>query len=244
VSGSSLAGSRVISAFRLAELRTHPERLFLPFASFWLLVNVSPLGFGPSYLVAFYQAFTFQKSDQIFPVTYAVAVVLFFVTWSILHRFGRLVLWRGFLIAGTSVFAGPGAFEVIYQEAGAMTHPVAFQGYALPYVMFSYLAWVVLGLTGAPWWKATRRVGLLVLGTVAGWGVWFALGFPLVIYGTVSEFPVAYALNIVLKVAMFLVFILPIWEGAMGWDSEKGHRGSALPPANFAVVESGSVIAP
>lgn len=202
------------NVFDRDELRRFPERLFAPLAAVWLGVNLGPWGFGPGYLLAFYQAFTFQKSDQILPFTYAAAVVLFAITWGALHRFGRLRAWRGFLIAGSSVFAGPGAFEVIYQEAGSVIHPTVFAGYAMPFVMISYLLWVVLGLTGAPWWRMTRRVLLLVLITLAGWGLWFSLGFPLVIYGSILQFPVAYALNIGLKAAMFLLFILPIWEGA------------------------------
>jgi len=194
-------------------VRRRPELLFLPFAAFWLLVNVAPWGFGPSYLYSFYLAFTGQKSDIIFPYTYAFAVVTFAGILLAGHRWTRLGLGRTFLIAGTVPFAGPGVFEVVFQEAGAYFHPSLFIGYAQPYVMFSYCSWVVLGLTGLGWWRLTWRWAVALGYTVVGFLAWFALGFPLVSTGSFDQVPWAYFFNISLKASCFLVFVIPIVEG-------------------------------
>jgi hypothetical protein len=199
----------------LQRVRERPEFLFVPFAAFWLLVNVAPWGFGPSYLYSFYQAFTLQKSNVIFPFTYGVAVVAFIVIWWVLGRRTSLGWARGFLIAGTIPFPGLGAFEIIFQEAGHYLHGPIFVGYALPYVMFSYGSWVVLGLTGVGWWRITWRYWLLLGSTIAGWVAWFALGFPLVNFGSIEEFPAAYGFNLWLKAAMVLLFVLPVLDGAL-----------------------------
>jgi hypothetical protein len=196
-------------------VRERPELLFLPFAAFWLLVNVAPWGFGPSYLYSFYQAFTLQKSNVIFPFTYGVAVASFVGVLILLIRRGGLGSGRAFLIAGTVPFPGLGAFEIIFQEAGRFLQSAIFVGYAQPYVMFSYGSWVVLGLTGVGWWRITWRTWLLLGTTALGWAVWFSLGFPLVSFGTFEQYPAAYALNLWLKAAMVLLFVLPIAEGAL-----------------------------
>jgi hypothetical protein len=194
-------------------LRTRPETLFVPFAAFWLLVNVGPWGFGTGYLVSFYLAFTLQKSNVIFPFTYAFAVLTCGAVLFAGLRWAGLGGVRAFLIAGTVPFAGPGAFEVVYQEAGAYFHPAIFVGYAQPYVMFSYGVWVVLGLTGLGWWRLTLRWAGVIAYTVAGFAVWFALGFPLVSMGSFAALPAAYLLNVSLKGSFYLVFVVPILEG-------------------------------
>ncbi|MCI4345023.1 MAG: hypothetical protein L3J87_05310, partial [Thermoplasmata archaeon] len=118
-----------------SRIRAKPERVFVVVAAVWLLVNVAPWGFGTDYLYSFYLAFTFQKSDVIFPFTYAFAVGTFAVLMSAGLRRTTLGPARTFLIAGTVPFAGPGAFEIIFQEAGHYLHPGLFLGYAQPYVM-------------------------------------------------------------------------------------------------------------
>lgn len=199
--------------FSRESLRREPQRLFVPFAALWLLVNVAPWGFGTGYLYSFYLAFTLQKSNVIFPFTYAFAVASFGVVLWAGVRWGHLSVGRTFLIAGTVPFAGPGAFEIVFQETGASAHPALFVGYALPYVMFSYATWVVLGLTGVAWWRPTRRWWAVLAYSVAGFLVWIAIGFPLVTGESFAQAPAAYLLNISLKGSFYLVFFLPILEG-------------------------------
>jgi len=203
--------------------RRRPELLFVPFAALWLLVNAAPWGFGPGYIYSFYLAFTGQKSDIIFPYTYAFAVTTFGAILLMGLRWTRLGAARTFLIAGTVPFAGPGLFEVIFQEAGAYFHPGLFIGYAQPYVMFSYAIWVVLGLTGLGWWRLTWRWAVAVAYTGIGFLAWFAIGFPLVSTGSFAQLPWAYFFNISLKASCFLVFVIPIAEG-MYWEKGATHR--------------------
>jgi hypothetical protein len=190
-----------------------PEALFLPLASLWLLVNITPWGFGTGYLYSFYLAFTGQKYDIIFPYTYGFAVVSFVGIMLAGLRWTRLGPVRTFLIAGTVPFSGPGVFEVVFQEAGAHFHPYLFVGYAQPYVMFSYAVWGALGLTGLGWWRITWRWVVAFAYTVGGFLTWFAIGFPLVTMGSFAQVPWAYFFNISLKASCFLVFVLPIAEG-------------------------------
>jgi len=212
--------------------------MFVPVAAVWLAVNVAPWGFGTSYLISFYQAFTFQKSDVIFPFTYAFAVVVFVaLLWAGL-TWARLGLPRTFLIAGAAPFAGPGAFEVVFQESGHFIHPGLFIGYAVPYVMFSYGTWVLLGLTGLGWWRLTWRWGCVLGYSIAGFAVWLALGFPLVTTGTFSQLPAAYILNITLKGSFYLVFALPILEGMYALRRSEPER---VPPEDDPLGHSISV---
>jgi hypothetical protein len=196
-----------------AVLRRRPEILFLPLAAIWIAINLGPWGFGVGYLDSFYLAFTYQKTDVIFPFTYAFAVATFLTLMWTGSRWTGLGFSRTFLIAGTVPFAGPGAFEIVYQESGRFVRPEAFVGGAVPYVMISFGTWVLLGLTGVGWWRLTWRWAFVLGYSVIGFAVWIAIGFPLVTTGTFTQFPVAYALNITLKASFFLVFTLPILEG-------------------------------
>jgi hypothetical protein len=210
--GADTSDSRRRRVFAL--LRAKPEILFVPFATFFLLVNVAPWGFGSRYLLVFYQAFTLQRTNVIFPFTYGYAVACFVaLMWGGL-RWTRIGFVRTFLVAGTVPFAGPGLFEFLFQEAGHYIHPGLFIGYAVPYVMFSYgVTWVTLGLTGLAWWRITWRWWIVFGYSVGGFVLWIALGFPLVNTGTFAQLPAAYILNISLKGTFYLMFFLPIFEG-------------------------------
>jgi hypothetical protein len=212
-----------------ARLRSSPEVLFLPLAAVWLIVNVGPWGFGTGYLDSFYLAFTLQKSNVIFPFTYAFAVASFVGLMFAGVRWTGLGPVRTFLIAGTVPFAGPGAFEIVFQESGRFVHPGLFIGYALPYVMFSYGTWVLLGLTGVGWWRPTWRWAVVVGYSVIGFGVWLAIGFPLVTSGSFNEVPAAYFLNITLKGTFYLVFALPVLEGMWAVRTRGDSTGSPVP---------------
>jgi len=219
--------------------RRRPELLFAPFAALWLLVNVAPWGFGPDYLYSFYLAFTGQKSDIIFPYTYAFAVTSFVGIFLAGLRWSRLGLGRTFLVAGTVPFAGPGVFEIIFQEAGARFHPGLFIGYAQPYVMLSYGTWVVLGLTGLGWWRLTWRWGVSLAYTVGGFLIWFAIGFPLVSTGSFAQVPWAYFFNISLKASCFLVFAVPIADGMFG--GQRAEQNGQLSASALTVGSPGAV---
>jgi hypothetical protein len=120
---------------------------------------------------------------------------------------------RAFLIAGTVPFAGPGVFEVVFQETGRFVHPAHSAGYALPYVMISYATWGVLGLTGVAWWRVSWRWWIVLAHSGGGFSAWIAIGFPRVTAGTAAQLRTAYFLNISLKGSFYLVFLLSILEG-------------------------------
>jgi hypothetical protein len=206
-------GATQFPRLSLALLRARPEILFVPFAAVWLLVNVAPWGFGTGYLYSLYLAFTLQKSNVILPFTYAFAVLTFAALLGAGLRWTRLGWGRSVIVAGTVPFAGPGLFEIVFQEAGAHVHPYLFVGYADPYVMFSYGTWVLLGLTPLGWWRLTWRWGVTVAYSAGGFLAWIALGMPLVTSGTFAQLPAAYLLNITLKASFYLVFLLPVLEG-------------------------------
>jgi hypothetical protein len=210
-----------------SQLRNFPERLFLPLASLWLLVNVAPWGFGTGYLVSFYEAFTFQKSNVIFPFTYAFAVTSFGLSLGAGLRWARLPAWRAFLIGGTVPFAGPAAFEIAFQESGRLVHPGLFVGYALPYVMFSYGTWVLLGLTGVGWWRLSWPWLVALVYSIGGFLAWVALGMPLVTSGSWAQVPLAYFFNLTLKASCFIVFLLPVLNGMHDHRVDTGKRDPA-----------------
>jgi hypothetical protein len=216
-------GSRLRTFYAWSDLRRRPERLFGPFAAVWLLVNVAPWGFGTHYLDSFYLAFTLQLTNVILPYTYAFAVICFLALLYAGLRWAQLEFWRTFLIAGTVPFAGPGAFEIVFQEAGKYVLPYIFVGYAVPYVMFSYGTWVLLGLTGLAWWRITWRWWIALAYSIGGFLLWIELGFALPATGTFAQLPVAYLLNITLKGSFYLVFFLPVFEGMLF-----AHRSRAL----------------
>jgi hypothetical protein len=174
---------------------------------------VAPWGFGLGYLHSFFLAFTFQKSNVIFPFTYAFAVACFVAVIFAGVRWAHLDWFRTLLIAGTVPFAGPGVFEIAFQETGHFVRPALFVGYALPYVMLSYATWGIVGLTGGGWWRVTRRWWAVLAYSIGGFLLWIAIGFPLVTTGSFTQLPAAYLLNISLKGSFYLLFLLPVLEG-------------------------------
>ncbi len=203
------------SKHRLALLREKPEVLFVPLAATFLAVNVG--GYGLKFVVAFLQYFTLEQSNQVFPFTLAFAWMVFVSTFAISIKRASLNPPRAFVVSATLPFSGAGGFELVYQVIGERVQPCCFGPNAAapfgPYEVLSALTWVALGLTGLGFWKVTSKFLILLALIFAGFAAWVLIGFPQVTWGTFSQYPIAYALNIGLKAALFAIFSLPVIEG-------------------------------
>ncbi len=190
-------------------VRDRPELLLLPLAAVFLAVNVGPWGFGPNYLVVFALFMTLQRYNQIFPLTWSLSVALFASTLWLFARRTELAKWRSFVIAGTIPFAAVSLFEIPCDLANWAAHPANGTTW---FDIISIGTWLGVGLTSIGWWKVTREYWAYLGGFLAGFGVWYAIGFPTIDYATGPMLAVAYGFNIVLKVACFPLAGWPLWE--------------------------------
>ncbi|MHB8565494.1 MAG: hypothetical protein ACYC7D_04590 [Nitrososphaerales archaeon] len=191
--------------------------MFIPLATIFLVINVG--GYGLKYVAAFLQYFTLQQSNQIFPFTLAAAWIVFIACFIVSIKRAHLNPLRAFVVAATLPFSGAGGFELIYQLIGERVQPCCFGPNAAapvgPYEILSALTWVALGLTGLGFWKITRKFWIICLLIVLGFAVWVWIGFPQVTWGSPEQEPLAYALNILLKGGLFLIFLIPVLDGML-----------------------------
>jgi hypothetical protein len=195
---------------RLHELvRTRPELLLGPFAVLFLVVNVGPWGFGSKYIVTFFLFFTLQRSNAIFPLTWSLSVALFIAGLWLFLRARQLPWWRSFLLAGTLPFLAVSLFEVPYDLCVVGTYP---HSGVSSFDLLSISTWLAVGFTSIGWWRLTRRYWALFVGFFGTYAVWFAVGFPTIDRASGGALAVAFAFNIVLKIACFPLAGLPVWE--------------------------------
>ncbi|MCI4353257.1 MAG: hypothetical protein L3K14_07750 [Thermoplasmata archaeon] len=212
-------GANATRTTRIHELvRARPELLFAPLAALFLLVNVAPWGPGVIYVTTFVAWFTLQRSNPIFPVTWLSAVVLFATMQYLYLRWTRVAWWRTFLMAATLPFAGAGLFELLYELCDKLVHP----GWTVSlWTVVSLGTWISLGFVGAGSWKFSTRFWALFGGILLGFGIWSAIGFPVIDLGTATQVAWAYAFNLPLKVACFIVVGLPPLEGFLQFRNQR-----------------------
>jgi len=193
-------------------VRARPEVLFAPLAVLFAVVNVAPWGLGTTYVTTFVAWFTLQRSNPIFPVTWLSAVVLFATMQYLYLRRTRVAWWRTFLMAATLPFTGAGLFELLYELCGKLTHS---WWTASLWTFVSLGTWISLGFVGVGSWKFSRRFWVLFGGILLGFAAWSAIGFPVIDFGSPSQVAWAYAFNVPLKVACFILVGLPPMEGLL-----------------------------
>jgi hypothetical protein len=154
---------------------------------------------------------THPFETPIFPFTWSAAWVVFIGALVASKRWTHLGLLRGALVGISPPFGGTGLFEIVYQFTGARVQSWAFHMSA--YDWFGLVPWTAVGLTSLPLWKLTWDYWALVGLTTTGFLAWALVGFPQVTWGTIQQIPVAYAFNIALKGAAYLVFLPPTVRG-------------------------------
>ena len=211
------------AATRRRWVRDRPELLLVPLAALLLGLNVGPWGFGPNYVVTFALFFTLQRSNAIFPITWTFSVALFASTWWLFSRRTSLPFWRAFLLAGTLPFLAVALFEIPCDLNYWAAYP---NGGTTVFDLVSIGTWLAVGLTSIGWWKVTRGFWAYLGAFVAGFVLWLAIGFPTIDTARGSMLVVAYAFNVVLKIACFPLAAWPVWErfGLIHWVS-RGRWG-------------------
>jgi hypothetical protein len=205
-----------------SKLRT--LRVFIPVASFWVVVNV------PSYdwyhgsifgLVLYWTitgSFADHSSNSIFPLTFAFAMITFFFAVVRLRRF-KVDWFSTLLLAMSMPFAFVGGFEAVYQNLGFFFRSDVFRIDTAGQILLC--SWVLLGLATAPYWRITLKAILSAAVIIIGFGFWVAFGYPQIYEtGALSEY--ALALNIITKFAFFLLFFVLLYDGTKS-------SGSSIP---------------
>jgi hypothetical protein len=190
-------------------LAARPEILFVPLAAVFLAVNVGPWGYGLVYVTTFFVYLSFQASNEIFPLTWSLAWILFVGVLGLLLYRRALTWWRSLLVAGTLPFLAIGIFEIPYDLAIWHFHP----DYGVtPFVVLSISVWFTLGFTSVGWWRFTRLYWVLLGAYIAGYIGWAAVGFPTIYSTDPTLLGLAYGFNICLKVGCFALAGLPVFE--------------------------------
>ena len=124
------------------------------------------------------------------------------------------------MVAVSIPFGATGVFEIFFQAIG-----VSVRGFQYgPYDWFAISLWTAIGLTGLPFWKLTKMFWFWMAVTIAGFGAWALVGYPQVGWGPRENVPLAYALNIALKVIAFLLFATPTVNGIRGSSVAKPNQ--------------------
>jgi hypothetical protein len=209
-----------------ASLRARPELLFAPLACLLILFNVGPWGYGPTYIATFALYFSLQRSNEIFPLTWTLCVATFASTLWLLVRSKLLTLWRDLLVAGSVPFLAVSLFEIPYEVAYGVTHP----GTITLFEVVSMATWLAVGVTSVGWWRVSSRFSLLAMGVISGFVVWYAIGFPTIDRATGASFDVALVFNLILKIAVFPLAALPVWDGILAaWRESLNATSGGLP---------------
>lgn len=193
-----------------ATLRNRPEILVLPLAVLLVLLNVGPWGYGPGYATTFVLYLTLQRSNEIFPLTWALSVATFAATLWVLLRWGQLNLWRTILVAASVPFLAVALFEIPYELAYGLTYP----GTVTVFEVISMATWLAVGLTSVGGWRLSTVYYAFLATFIAGFVTWYSIGFPTIDRAAGTPLEIALAFNIVLKVACFPLAALPTWTGA------------------------------
>jgi hypothetical protein len=199
-------------------LRDRPEAWFLPAAALSLVTAFTAAGqstLGPAVL----RRLAFMAPDPILPFTLAAAVITGPYVAIEFRRRTTMALWRSILVGVSVPVGGVGLFEIPYQEIRAQVYPALTGGLSVGAAV-ALLAWVLVGFTGIGWMKVDRAVVIVGGLLIAGFAVWWLVGYPQVETPPGGNRWVAYAFNVSLKWACFAFFAALARGEVSGVDSK------------------------
>jgi hypothetical protein len=199
----------------LSKLRRRPELLILPLLSFWLIVNVPPWPmFNGSILFLIARWGTVGilsgSTNSVFPLTYAVAIIIFIFFFTRFRKNTSLGWKRSFLLSVTIPFGFVAFFETLYQAVFSFVRPEIFHIPLSGQLLLT--SWLLLGLSTMPYWKITKKFYLLVVLDIVGFLIWVGIGYPQIYeIGPLSIY--ALVLNYVTKFTVALTYAVLIFDG-------------------------------
>lgn len=188
--------------------------IFIPTIAIWAVIDIPPYPWfgGQSVLYTMIQWSTLGlldgTSNPIFPFTLATAIVSFLLALAWLSEAG-LGKIRSLLLAISFPFAFTSSFELVWQNAFLIVRPGPFKGTLLADVLFG--SWLLLGLSTIGYWQITRKFYIALISLMAGFGGWFAAGYPQIFIP--SELWLAFPLNIATKILFASVFLVLLYDG-------------------------------
>ena len=173
--------------------------LFVPLLAQFVVVNFVVY---PDYGQFVFRVGSFQQgASDIFPYTWASALLLFLFALWLFHWRYRVDLTRTIVYSLGLAFAATSLFEIIYQNIGA-GQGIGNQGWEGQVINLSAIAF---GFASVRFWRLTRWnmavVGLYLL----GWILWLGVGYPQIHDSDVTTALHGYIFNAALKVASYVV---------------------------------------
>jgi len=229
-----------------ALLRSHPELLAVPLGTYFWIGSFTSVGVASEASNEAQQILMpgSHGPDPILPLTLACALLAFLLTYVAVTRRtvrdtneGRISHYlRPLLIAAPLPIGAVGLFELVFQFELSRAIPTLWfllDSHGL--ICLSSMAG--LGFIGVGWWNPDRVWSILLIGTAAGFVVWFLVGFPLPIHDTAGYYvpnrniPLGFAFDASLKAAVFAVLTYPIVGGAQR-DGPPVDRPNGTRPAD------------
>jgi hypothetical protein len=223
----------------LETLRRRPELVVGPALGFWLLANCLPITFGQPFVIGVFGEATFHHTPgNVFPITYACALLLFGFA---LYALGGLSWPRRILVAVAFPFAFTHFYEVPYDLIAYWVWYPLYDWALWPITLFLNASWLILGASTFPFWKLDRRAGVVLAGFLASFAVWWIWFLPFLP-------PIAPPQNpegsgyILSKVILALLFACLLWAGRperrpAGVEAQTGLP-SALGPTVSRALDS------
>lgn len=128
------------------------------------------------------------------------------------------------MVAASIPFGATGLFEIVFQAIGVTIQPLVF--YMSLYDWFAISLWTAIGITGLPFWRMTGIFWLSLSLIIAGFCAWVLAGYPQVSGDPTGNVQLAYAFNGSLKLMMFVLFTLPIFQGISRSWVAKLHKSN------------------
>lgn len=217
----------VVSGTRLPPIsifQNRPELLFLPLSGVCFLFSLAPFAYGWGWGQNFVHYLIDPTANQISPVTWSAAWVGFGSTFLLMRLRTRLKAFRCAMVAASIPFGATGLFEIVFQAIGITIQPLTF--HMSPYDWFAISLWTAIGITGLPFWRMTWIFWLSLSLIIAGFCAWVLAGYPQVSGDPTGDLQLPYAFNGSLKLMMFVLFTLPIFQGISRSWVAKLHKAS------------------
>jgi hypothetical protein len=192
-------------------LQNRPELLFVPLTAVCFLLSLAPFAYGWGWGQNFVHYLIDPTANQISPITWSAAWVCFGITFLLMRLRTRLNALRCAMVAASIPFGATGLFEIVFQAIGVTIQPQTF--HMGLYDWFAISLWMAIGITGLPFWRMTSMFWFSLSLTLAGFCTWVLVGYPQVGGGSIGNVLLAYAFNGSLKIMMFVLFMLPIFQG-------------------------------
>jgi hypothetical protein len=204
--------------------RRRPELIVGPCLVFWLLANCLPIAFGQPFILGVLRIAAFHNPPgNAFPVTYGIAIFLFFFTVFALKPLN----WpRRILVAFAVPFAFTHLYEVSYELIAYFVWYPLYDWALWPLTLFLNATWLVLGISTLPFWRLKwRSGGIALVAFLLAFAAWWLFFLPFIA-------PVHYPTNpegsgyIVSHALLGVVIACLIWDGRLPRVSSKGDPPS------------------